>query len=151
MPTTAVPQSLRDALGEQAAGDLAAWFDQSIQEHAVPRDEYREVLSRLDVLENEVEVRFGHVEERFDRIDGRLDQMDERFDQINQRFDEQTAQFDQRLDAMGTQFDQRIDKMNDRFDRMHEAMRVQTRWTVGTIALFGTIISVLLAIAQFTA
>jgi hypothetical protein len=28
-------------------------------------------------------------------------------------------------------------------------MRVQTRWTIGTIALFGTIVTVPLAVAQF--
>ena len=65
------------------------------------------------------------------------------------------------LDEQSTQFNDRVDAMNDRIDRLHEAMRVQTRWTVGTIALFGTIVTVhslstsslmlgaLLAIAEF--
>jgi hypothetical protein len=41
--------------------------------------------------------------------------------------------------------------MNERFDKMNEAMRVQTRWTIGTIALFGTIITVLIAVVEFAA
>jgi hypothetical protein len=52
---------------------------------------------------------------------------------------------------MGAQFDQRLDKVNERLDRMNEQMRVQTRWTIGTIALIGVILSALLAIGQFVA
>ena len=126
MPST-LPRSVRESWGEQAADDFAGWLDDRIRERAVHRDDFREVLSRLDVLENEVA-----------GIDDRLDRFETRFDQIDQRLDQQSAQFDQRLD-----------KMNERFDRLHEQMRVQTRWTVGTIALFGTIVTVLLAIAQF--
>jgi septal ring factor EnvC (AmiA/AmiB activator) len=137
MPST-LPRSVRESWGEQAADDFAGWLDDRIRERAVHRDDFREVLSRLDVLENEVA-----------GIDDRLDRFETRFDQINQRFDQQSAQFDQRLDQQSAQFDQRLDKMNERFDRLHEQMRVQTRWTVGTIALFGTIVTVLLAIAPF--
>jgi hypothetical protein len=32
---------------------------------------------------------------------------------------------------------------------MYERIMVQTRWTVGVLALFGTIIAILVAIAQF--
>jgi hypothetical protein len=41
--------------------------------------------------------------------------------------------------------------VNERIDRLHEQMRVQTRWTVGTIALFGTIVTLLLANAELSA
>ena len=140
MPST-LPRSVRESWGEQAADDFAGWLDDRIRERAVHRDEYREVLSRLDVLENEV----AGIDDRLDRFETRFDQINQRFDQINQRLD----QINQRLDQQSAQFDQRLDKMNERFDRLHEQMRVQTRWTVGTIALFGTIVTVLLAIAQF--
>ncbi len=126
MPTT-LPESVRESWGASAADDFARWLDEYVQDHAVPRDEYREVLSRLDVLENEVagiNDRLDRMEERFE---GRFDQMEGRFNQMEERFN---------------QMDQRI-------DRMHEQMRVMMRWTVGTIALFGTIVTVLLAIAEF--
>ena len=58
---------------------------------------------------------------------------------------------EQRLDEQSRQLNERIDGVNERIDRLHEQMRVQTRWTVGTIALFGTIVTVLLAIAEFSA
>ena len=117
MPTT-LPKSVREHLGEEAAADLSRWFAENLSQNVVLRDEYREVLSRLDVLENEVA-----------GINERLDRFEDRFNQIDQRFD----------------------SVNERFDRLHEQMRVQTRWSIGTIALFGTIVTVLLAVAEFGA
>jgi len=42
-----------------------------------------------------------------------------------------------------------FDRMNERFDQMYDRMLVTMQWTVGTIAVFGTLITVLLAIAAF--
>ena len=39
--------------------------------------------------------------------------------------------------------------MHERFDETNERMLVQTRWLIGSLTILGTIISVLLAIAQF--
>ena len=41
-------------------------------------------------------------------------------------------------------------EMHNRFDNIHHQMLVQTRWLIGSLALIGTVVSVLLAIAQFT-
>ena len=157
MPTP-LPPSVQETLGDPAADDFARWLETYVEERAVMRDEYREVLSRLDVIDerfDRIDERFEHVEERIDETNERLDRMDERFekrfDQIDQRFEEQSAQFNQRLDEQSRQLNERIDAVNERIDRLHEQMRVQTRWTVGTIALFGTIVTVLLAIAEFSA
>jgi len=48
-----------------------------------------------------------------------------------------------RFDEMGARFEGRLDEMNHR-------MLVQTRWLIGSISVLGTVITVLLAIAQFT-
>jgi len=42
-----------------------------------------------------------------------------------------------------------MDRIHERFDTLYDRMLVQTRWTVGTIALFGTLITILLAVTQF--
>ena len=139
MPTT-LPSSVQETLGDPAAADFARWLETYVEERAVMRDEYRKVLTRLDVID-----------ERFDHVEQRLDETNERLDQVDQRIDEQSAQFNQRLDEQSRQLNERIDGVNERIDRLHEQMRVQTRWTVGTIALFGTIVTVLLAIAEFGA
>ncbi len=131
MPAS-LPRSVRDAWGDEVSDDFERWLVETLQDRAVPRDEYREVLSRLDVLENEME----HV--KTDLANLRTDVQDLR-SEMNERFD--------RMDA---RFDERFDRMNERFDQMYDRMLVTMRWTVGTIALFGTLVTVLLAIAEFT-
>ena len=143
MPTP-LPPSVQETLGDPAAGDFARWLETYVEERAVMRDEYREVLTRLDVIDE----RIDETNERLDRMDERFEK---RFDQIDQRIDEQSAQFNQRIDEQSRQLNERIDAVNERIDRLHEQMRVQTRWTVGTIALFGTIVTVLLATAEVSA
>jgi len=75
------------------------------------RDKYRELLSRLDILEHDV----SDVKTRIADLHRT---MGRRFDRVNERFD----------------------RMNERFDQMYERMITLTRWTVGTLALLGTII-----------
>jgi len=141
-----IPTTLRRALGDEAALDFIPLVEKIIVERAIPRDEYREVLSRLDILEHDmVEVKTG------------LRALNERFDQMYQHFetlfDRQNRHAETRFDGMNQRFDsinQRFDSINQRFDQINERMLVQTRWMVGTIALFGTLITVLLSISQFT-
>ena len=155
MPTS-LPQSVRKHLGDQVADDFSRWFEENVQHELVTKDQYREVLSRLDVLEE----RFDHVEERFDRMDERFDRMEEhveerldlmekhfeeRFEQVDQRFE----QIDQRFEGMEERFDRRFEGMDEKLDRMNDRILSMTRWLIGLIALFGSLITVLLAIAQF--
>jgi len=154
----AVPETVRRALGEEAVVDFIPWMEnwlsESIREKAVPRDEYRELLSRLDGLEKDISLvkeeqarmraEFREEQARM-RAEFREDlgelrrEMHERFDRMNQRFDA----MNQRLDDMNQRFESRLDQMSER-------MLVQTRWLIGTIALFGTILTIMMAIAQFT-
>ena len=60
MPTT-LPRTVRDAWGEEVADEFSGWLDEHFQKRTVSRGEFREILSRLDVLE-----------ERFDQQDARL-------------------------------------------------------------------------------
>jgi hypothetical protein len=132
----AIPQTVRRALGEEAVVDFMPWMErwlsESIKEKAVPRDEYREVLSRLEILEHDVSDIKTDVRELRREMNERFDRVNERFDRVNERFDEIGARFDGRLGDM------------------HHQMIVQTRWLIGSLALIGTVVSVLLAIAQFT-
>lgn len=150
MPTS-LPQSVREHFGEQVADDFATWLDHNFEERTVHRDEYREVLSRLDVLEE----RFDHVDERLDRMEAHFE---ERFNQIDERFDQQTQLFDQRLDtinerfdAMNARMDERFDKMDGKLDQMNDRILSMTRWLIGLLVAFGTMVTVMLGIAQFTA
>ena len=127
-----IPTTLRRALGNEAALDFIPFVEKIIVERAIPRDEYREVLSRLDILEHDmVEVKTG------------LRALNERFDQMYQHFETL-------FDRQNRHAETRFDNINQRFDQINERMLVQTRWMVGTIALFGTLITVLLSISQYT-
>ena len=126
MPTT-LPPSVREHFGEAVAEDFARWLDEYMQENAVERDEYREVLSRLDVLE-----------ERFVQLETR---MDERFEQVDQWFE----QVDQQFESMEVRFN----TMDDKLDRMNDRILSMTRWLIGLVALFGSLVTALLAVAQF--
>jgi len=148
MPTT-LPASVRDTLGEEAAVDFARWLDETLQQRTVKRDEYREVLSRLDVLEE----RFDYVEERFDlmekRMDERFEQIDQRLEQIDRRFESMEERFDSRLAGMKEEFNGCFETMDAKLDRMNDRILSMTRWLIGLIALFGSLVTALLAVAQF--
>lgn len=154
------PETIRRALGDEAVVDFVPWVEQIVAEKAVPRDEYRQVLSRLDVLERDAtdikaeqrELRREtgefrrEVNERFDRMHERFDQMYQHFETM---FDRQNRHIEARFDAMNARLEQLQSRFDERLDRMNERMIGQTRWMVGTIALFGTLITALLAISQF--
>ncbi|MGA9350855.1 MAG: hypothetical protein WBW48_18915 [Anaerolineae bacterium] len=93
---------------------MSQWVEVILVEYAVRRDEYREVLSRLDILEHDV------------------------------------SDVKSRITDLHRTMDERFDRMNERFDQMYERMTTMIRWTVGTLALLGTIMTILMAIAQFT-
>jgi uncharacterized membrane-anchored protein YhcB (DUF1043 family) len=119
MPVT-VPESIRKAWGDEVVADFVPWLETALQARTLSRDEYREVLSRLDVLEHDVK-------DIKDELKALRREMNERFDRMNERFD----------------------RMNERFDQMYDRMLIQTRWLIGSLALIGTVISILLAIGQF--
>jgi len=85
MPTF-LPTAVREAWGEDAADEFSRWFEETLEQRTVHRDEFREVLSRLDVLEE----RFDHVEDRFGRMEEhfnkRFEKVDERFERVDERF-----------------------------------------------------------------
>ena len=133
-----VPPLLRQVWGEEVADALSFWLGSVLEERAVSRDEYRQILSRLDILEHDVADLKADVQEL-------RREMNERFDRVNERFDQMLAWTNERFDRMNERFDQ----MHDRMDRMYQQMVVQTRWLIGALTIIGTVITILLAIAQF--
>jgi tetrahydromethanopterin S-methyltransferase subunit G len=140
----AIPQVIRQGWGEEVVEAFVPWLKEEIyeavEEKAVPRDEYREVLSRLDGLEKDVSA----IKESLFQT-----RTEFREDQALMR-----AEFREDLGQLRREMNERFDRMNQRFesrlDQMSERMLVQTRWLIGSIALFGTILTIMMAIAQFT-
>jgi chromosome segregation ATPase len=163
MPATFPPEARND-WSEGVADEVAHWIEELVREQAVPRDEYREVLSRLDVVEtrlNGLDTRLDETNARLDRVEERLekrfDKIDQRFERMETRFEEMQRNNNARFDAINERFDEmnkqtnaRFDALHERFDTLNEAMRTQTRWAIGVLALFGTMTTVLMAIAVFS-
>ena len=105
--------------------ELGPWLQEFVREHGVPRDEYRELLSRLDALEKDISL-------------------------IKEEMSGLRDEFREDLRALRLQMDAGFGRVTQQFDAMNERMLVQTRWLIGSLTILGTIISVLLAIAQFT-
>ena len=120
MPVS-IPKSVREAWGEEATEEFLRWFDQAVQEVAVSKDEFRQILSRLDILERDVE-----------------------------GVKQEVAEVKQELKDLRREMNERFDRMNERFDEMYDRILLMIRWTIGVIALFGTAVTILLAVAQFT-
>jgi ElaB/YqjD/DUF883 family membrane-anchored ribosome-binding protein len=130
-----VPAVLRRAWGDEAADAFAVWLTSVLEERAISRDEYRQILSRLDILEHDMADLKADVQELRREID-------ERFDRLHKEIDD-------RFDQLRKEMYERFDRMNERMDQMYHQMVVQTRWLIGALTAIGTVISILLAIAQF--
>jgi class 3 adenylate cyclase len=130
-----VPEVLRRAWGDEAAEAFAVWLAGVLEERAVSRDEFRQILSRLDVLERDVAALQADVRELRR--------------EMNERFDRLYGEMNERFDRLYREMNERFDRMGERMDRMYHQMVVQTRWLIGALAVIGTVISLLLAIGQF--
>ena len=76
----------------------------------------------------------------------RFESMEARFDQ---RFESMEARFDSRLVEMREEFNDRFESMDAKLDRMNDRILSMTRWLIGLVALFGSLVTALLAVAQF--
>jgi len=129
---------LTDRLGADVVDALEGLMDEKIRASAVTKDEYREILSRLDLLENN----YQHLAKDVSELKGEVFQlrreMLEFMREVNERFDG----VNERIDKINDRIDERFDQLNARIDSM-------IRWTVGTVALFGILISALMTILKF--
>ena len=148
-----VPDRVREVWGDEMVVELGPWLQEFVREHGVPRDEYRELLSRLDALAKDISL----IKEEMSGSRAELTQMGAglraEMGQMRAEFSDGQAQlrieFREALGALRLQMDAGFSRVNQQFDAMNERMLVQTRWLIGSLTILGTIISVLLAIAQF--
>ena len=143
MPVSALfPKSVEEKLGEKPSEDLIEWLEVFIKDRAVSRDEYREVLSRLDVIEHDVADLKEEVRLLRDEMNDRFDRMNE---SINDRFDRMNESINDRCDRMN----ERFDSINDRFDRMNERLQSALKWMVGVTLGMGSLLAILMSIYKF--
>ena len=142
---TSMPETVRQALGELVARDFTSWLEDSLVTQTVNRGEWVQTMVRLGTIEHDVtDIKVELRELRREMSEARRE--------TSERFDRLSVQFDERFDRLGAQFDERLDRMgadfNARFDRLQEQMASQMRWSIGLLAIFGTIIAILVGIGQ---
>ncbi len=142
-----VPNRVREALGDEAIVEFIPWLQDLVREYSVPRDEYRQVLSRLDGMEKDIslikeeqtkmraEFQEGQAQLRAEFREGQA--------QLRGEFNELWRDVHQRFDEMGA-------RLEVRFDDMNRQIVVQTRWFIGALTVLVTVVSALMAIVQFT-
>jgi chromosome segregation ATPase len=130
---TSIPESVRQALGELVARDLAAWLEGTLAERSINRTEWEQMTARV-----------AAIEERLTAIEQRVAAIEQRVAAIEH--DVAAVQVEQR--EMRREMSDMRREMNERFDRVHEQMASQIRWSVGLLAVFGTLIAILVGIGQ---
>ena len=138
-----VPDRVREVWGDEMVVELGPWLQEFVREHGVPRDEYRELLSRLDALEKDISL----IKEEMSGFRTELGQMRAEFREV---VGDIRTDFREDLRGLRLEMDAGFGRVTQQIDEMNERMLVQTRWLIGSLTVLGTIISVLLAIAQFT-
>jgi len=151
MEDFAVASKLKEKFGEDVVGYLDKWVREIIQSET--KDQYSQILTRLDILEDRYEVISDEVYRLRGEMNGFRAEVNQRFDamsdSINQRFDAMNDSINQRFDAMNNRIDQRFDVIDQRFDAMNDRILSSMKWSVGTIAAFGLIITILVTIFKF--
>ncbi len=115
------------------------------------------INQRFDTMNNSIDQRFdmmkSTIDQRFDVIDQRFDVIDQRFftmnNSIDQRFDTMKISIDQQFNIIYQRFDVMNNNINQRFDVMNERILSGIKWSVGTIATFGLIITILITVFKF--
>ena len=133
MEDFAVASKLKEKLGEDVVEYLDKWMREIIQSET--KDQYTQILSRLDLLE----ARYEGISDEVYRLRGEMNGFRT---EVNQRFDAMNDNINQRLDAMNN-------SINQRFDAMNERILSSMKWSVGTIAIFGLIITILMTVFKF--
>ena len=115
---------LQQALGAEAAGDLATWM-QGMDAHRSDIAEFRQ----------ETKVNFAKIDQRFEKIDQRFEKIDQRFERIDQRLSTYDARF--------AGLEGRMETMQKSMEHiMEKGLREQTRffflaWSVLLAAIVG--------------
>jgi len=151
---------LEEHLSEAGIEALVQLVDERIQQHSVTKAEYHQILHRFDRVESRIE----NIDQRLESLEkdsvllrGELNtfrsDMDARIDRLHERMERMSGEFNARINQVGSELNERINQMsrelNGRMDQLNNRIDSMAKWTVGTIALFGTIISVLITVFKF--
>jgi len=146
-----IPDTVQQAWGEVVARDFTHWLEAMMTQRSttLPDNESRfaTVEARLESLESrlaKVEARLDAVESRLAKVEARLDAVESRLANVETRL----TMVEHDLGELKIEFREFRREVTERFDRLQGLILSQTRWTVGTLALFGTLIAIQIGIGQ---
>jgi hypothetical protein len=155
------PQSVQQAWGEVVTRDVTGWLEDSMADQTVHRDEWREVVTRLDGADKRfdgIDTRFDGVDVRFDRIETHLAGMDTHLSGMDTRLtgvetlltgmDTRLAVVEHDLSLFRGDMRDFRSEMNVRLDRLQQQLTAQNRMTLSTLAFCCTLVVMMLAITQ---
>ncbi|MFQ6040135.1 MAG: hypothetical protein ACE5PV_04700 [Candidatus Poribacteria bacterium] len=122
-----IASRLEKKFGADVVEDLDLWVRGIVSDEAATKDQFGQIISR------------------FDSVESRLDVLDERTQNLTNEITSFRAEVNERFLSI----DQRFLSIDQRLDTINERIVSSIKWTVGTIALFGTIITVLMAVFKF--
>lgn len=157
-----MPDTIQNAWGEVAVRDFTIWLETVMTERTVSQDAWGQAQGRFDAVEirltyvekrlDAVEIRLTNVEKRLDAVEIRLTNVERELAELKVEVRELRREMNERFDRVIAMFNERFDRqaaeMNARFAQIQQLILSQTRWAVGTLALFGTIIAILVGIGQ---
>ena len=85
----------------------------------------RQILGRLDRMEQQNETRFDSLEKRFDSLEVRFDKLENRVGNLESRFDTLEGRFDA-LEGRFDNLEGRFDTLEGRFDNLEGQVRENT-------------------------
>jgi hypothetical protein len=164
MPDT-VHKALGDALGDVAVRDFTVWLETAMTEHTVGQDAWSQAQVRFDNLEAgqakletglakleagqaKLEAGQANLEVRMTNVETRLTMVEHDVADLKVDVRDLRRDMHERFDRQASEVNTRFAEVNVRFDQLQVQMLSQMRWTVGTLALFGTLIAILVGIGQ---
>jgi predicted nuclease with TOPRIM domain len=136
MEDITIASKLKEKLGEDMVEDLEKWVREIIQSET--RDQYSHILSRFDLLE----ARFDLLEDKYENLKDEVYRLRGEMNGLRDEMNGFRTEVNQRFDAMNN-------SINQRFDAINERILSSIKWSVGTIATFGLIITILVTIFKF--
>jgi hypothetical protein len=141
---TRIPDTLVAVLGEPAGRDLTDWLEVIMDEGTVRRDEWAQAEMRFDKVESQL----GSLDSRVGNLELRMERLEVRMEGVEGGLSELRIDVRDLRTAMDTRLDRLTAEMIQQYGELQRTIVGQTRWSVGVLALFATMVTVLLAINQ---
>jgi len=110
--------ALIEVIGPDGLRELEELISRRVHDTGVTKEEWRQVLTRLDILEHDM----VEIKAALKRLEGRIDRLEDRMDRLEGK----------------------IDRLEDRFEGLRKEFDVKFRWIIGL--LFGSWITIILTI-----